>query len=51
MLIIALEWSGLQSPGRAASCALCPKRWHLPKDGPIYLREGTDLMPLAEWQT
>jgi len=51
MLIIAPEWPGLQCPWWAALCALCPKRWQLPQDRPLYLRGGTDLMPAPKWRT
>jgi len=40
MLIIAPEWPGPQYPWWAALCALCPKRWQLPQDRPVYLRGG-----------
>jgi len=40
MLIIAPEWPGPQYPWWAALCALCPKRWQLPHDRPLYLRGG-----------
>jgi len=38
MLIIAPEGPGPQYPWLATLCALCPKRWQLPQDRPVYLR-------------
>jgi len=40
MLVIAPEWPGPQYPWWGALCALCPKRWQLPQDRPVYLRGG-----------
>jgi len=49
MLIIALEWPGTQYPWWTTLCAVCPRRWQLPQDRPLYLRVGTDLMPAPRW--
>jgi len=51
MLIIAPEWPGPQYPLWAALCALCPNRWQLPQDRPLYLRGVTDLIPALRWRT
>jgi len=51
MLVIAPEWPNPQYPWSAALCALCPKRWQLPQDRPVYLRGCTDLMPATRWRT
>jgi len=51
MLVIAPEWPGPQYPWLAALCALCPKRWELPQDRPVYLPGGTDPMPASRWRT
>jgi len=51
MLIIAPEWPGPQYPWWTALCALCPRRWQLPLDRPLYLRGGTDLMPAHRRRT
>jgi len=50
MLIVAQEWPGPQYPWWAALCALCPKRWQLPQDRPVYLRGGTGPMPAPRWR-
>jgi len=51
LLVIAPEWPGPQYPWLAALCALCPNRWQLPHDRPVYIRGGTDLMPAPRWRT
>jgi len=51
MLTIVQKWPDPQYPWWAALCALCPKRWHLPQDRPLYLRGGTDLMPAPRLRT
>jgi len=51
MLVIAPEWPGPQYPWCAALCAMCPKRWELPQDRPVYLRgggHGPDACPQVE---
>jgi len=51
MLIIAPEWPGPLYPWWTTLCALCPRRWQLPQDRPLYLRGSTDLMPAPRWRT
>jgi len=51
MLVIAPEWPGPQYQWWAALCALCPKRWQLPQDWPLYIRGVTDLIPAPRWRT
>jgi len=50
MLVIAPEWPGPQYPCWASLCSLCPNRWCLPQDSPIYLRGGSDIMPAPKWR-
>jgi len=46
MLIIAPGLPGPQNPWWAALCVLCPKRWQLPQDRPLYLLDArTDASP------
>jgi len=51
MLVIAPRWPGPVYPEWASLCALCPNRWCLPQDRPIYIRWGSDLMPAPKWRT
>jgi len=44
VLVIAPEGPGPQYHWWASLCALCPNRWCLPQDRPIYLRGGSDLI-------
>jgi len=37
MLIVAPEWPGPQYLGWTTLCALCPRRWQLPQDPPLYV--------------
>jgi len=50
MLIISPEWPGPQYPWWTTLCALCPRRWQLPQDRPLYLRGGMDLIPSPRWR-
>jgi len=49
MLVIAPEWPGPQYPWWASLCGLCPNRWCLQRDRPIY-PGGSDLVPAPKWR-